>query len=215
MLRPHVQQEFLPSAGAGKTGLGAERLFFLLGDFAFGSFGRRFVQARNEFELAPPAAPFGREILSQGKPLRVIFRHQNAPKIRVTRKGDAHHVVDFALQEFGAFPDAGDRRDGRIVLGDSGLEAKATAVGEGMQVIHHLESLPILRVVHRTDIRKMVERSLRCVVKKRGQLNKMLGGHADRHLGSGRIRFDGQHRLGELFHQGFDQRLHGLISYKV
>ena len=39
-------------------------------------------------------------------------------------KVNAHQVVDFALHEIGAFPDAGDGGDGRIVFGDAGLEPK-------------------------------------------------------------------------------------------
>src|SRR4029079_19062388 len=65
MLWSHVQQQFLFPLGTGYARVGAKGVSLLLGDFTLRNVARAFVEARNEVELAAPAAPFGREVFSQ------------------------------------------------------------------------------------------------------------------------------------------------------
>ena len=177
-------------------GFGPERLLLRFGDLAVGELDRRFVQSRDELELAAPAAPFGRKIFSQRIAFRIIFRQQNAPQIGMAGEADAHHVVDFPLQELGALPDAGHRRNRRIVLGQAGLEAQTLPmVRKRVQMIDDFKPLPVFRVVHRADIRQMVEEASGASWRNRVNLENPLSRHADGHLRSCRIRLDGQHRL--------------------
>src|SRR5262245_16619658 len=171
-------------------------------------FGRSFVQSRNELELAAPPVPLSRKILPQGKSLRIIFRHQNAPEIRMTGKRDPHHVVHFALQKLGPFPDASHRGDRRVFLREANLEAQAPSMRQAMKVVHDLEPLTVLRVVDRTDIRQMVEERLWRVVEEFRYLDDGFSRHADGYLGPRSIGLDGLYRLRKSRHQGFDQRLH-------
>jgi hypothetical protein len=111
MLGAHVQEQFFaPPCSALRVGCPID-LLFLLGNFTLGLFLRGFVQAGNERKRAAPASPFGRKVFSQGMAFLIVFRQQNATKVRMPGKGDPHQVVHFAFHELGALPDAGDGRD--------------------------------------------------------------------------------------------------------
>ena len=93
-------------------------------------FLRRLVQPWDKWEGTSPASPFGRKILSQRVPFFVILRQKNPPKVGMPGKLDAHQVIDLALHEIGALPDAREGRDGRIILGDPGFQPNAASMGK-------------------------------------------------------------------------------------
>src|SRR6185503_4380106 len=119
--------------------VGAKGVSLLLGDFALRDIARGFVESRNEVELAAPAAPFGREVFSQRISLGIILRQQNAPEIGMAGKMNAHHVIHFPFQELGSFPNSSDRRDRRIVLCNTCLEAKTLPKWKRVQVVHEFK----------------------------------------------------------------------------
>ena len=204
-------KQLFPAPGVRRR-FGSECFLLSLGDFAFRLFDRWFVQSWDELELAAPAAALGRKIFSQRIALRVIFWQQNPPQIRMARKADAHHVVDFPLEELCALPDGGHGGNRRIVLGQAGLHAEPAMVRERVQMIHDLKPLPVLRVVYRADIRQMVKRGVGRIVKKPCQIENALSRHLDGHLRACRIRLDGQHRLRKPRHQRFNQRFHDYFT---
>ena len=173
----------------------AERLLLLFGNLAVGELDRRFVQSRDELELAAPAAALGRKIFSQRVAFRVIFGQQNPPQVRMARKADAHHVVDFPLQELRALPDGGHGRNRRIVFGQAGLHAETAMVSKRVHMIDDFKPLPVSGIVHRANIRQMVERGVGRIVQEtapdRESRSAATWTVTSR---SCRIRLDGQHR---------------------
>src|SRR2546427_4603198 len=65
---------------------------------------------------------------------------------------DAHEVIDLTLEEVGPFPDGRDRRHGRIVFRDAGLEPEPVVARQRLELVDHLEPVLVLRVVHREDV---------------------------------------------------------------
>ena len=130
MLWPHVQQQFLFPLGTGHIGFSTKDIFLRVGDFALDDINRSLIESRNEVELASPATPFGRKVLSQRVTLVIILRHQNAPEIGMTGKMNTHHVVHFSFQKVGALPDSSDRRNRGIILGNTRLETKTLLKGK-------------------------------------------------------------------------------------
>jgi hypothetical protein len=170
--------------------------------------GRRFVKPRDEVELAAPAAAFRREIFPQGMSFGVVVGQEDASQVRMADKPDAHHVVDFPLQEPRAAPDPGDGIDGRVVVVNACLEPNAFAARQRQQLVDHFEPLRGVGIIGGTDVGEVVEACHRIVVQETRDFHDARRGDIDGQFGSSRVDVDGQHGLRKFLQQGFSQRIH-------
>ncbi len=123
-------------------------------------------------------------------------------------KVNAHHVVHFAFQEVGSLPDAGDRRNRRIVLRDARLEAKPLLKGERVQVVDDFEPQLIFGIVDRADIGEMVKGCLRRIVQIARNIQQARSGHGDSGLGTCGVDAGREDRVREFRLQAVEQGLH-------
>ena len=103
-----------------------------------------------------------REILAQRVAVEAVVGH-DATQIRVAGEEDAEHVVNLTLVPKGTLEQA--RHAGnRVGLIGVGLDADARVVSHAEQVVDHLESLVLGRVVDRRDIGDLRELARRVVL---------------------------------------------------
>ena len=113
-------------------------------------------------------------------------------------KTNAHHVEHFAFQKFRSLPDAGDRRNRRVVFREADFEAKALAKRERMQVVDDFESQPVFGIVDRADIREVVEGGCRRIVQIARNVQQARGSHGDGRFSTCRIDVGREDRVREF-----------------
>jgi hypothetical protein len=127
----------------------------------------------------------------------------------MTGKMNAHHVVHFSFQKIGTLPDSSDRRNRRIILGNTRLETKTLLKGKRVQVVDDFESQLIFRIVDRANIGEMIEGCLRRIVQIARNLQQTRSGNRDRGLGTSSIHTDRENRTWKFRLQAVEQSLHG------
>ncbi len=123
-------------------------------------------------------------------------------------KMNAHHVVHFPFQELGSLPNSGDRRNRRVILRDTRLEAKTLLKGERVQVVDDFKPQLIFGIIDRADIGEMVEGCLRRIVQIANNLQQARGGHGDSGLGTCGVDTGREDRVRKFRLQAVEQGLH-------
>ena len=108
-----------------------------------------------------------------------VFRHQDPAPVGMSCEVHAEHVEHFALEPVRAGPDRGHRRD-RLVLGDPGLHAHATAVARRVQAVDHIEAFGSGRPIAGRHVGAQVERGVRIVAQMTRDVEDLGRGHDDR-----------------------------------
>ena len=90
---------------------------------------------------------------------------------------DAHHVIDLALHEIGAFPEVRQRGDFAIRFGHTGLEPDAMAFADRIEFIDDLKPLLVIRPIHGTDVHDVIEIHVGIIMEKPSHVVHRLATH--------------------------------------
>ena len=114
------------------------------------------------FGLGQNPSFLGVVVLAQSVSLECLVGEDSA-EIRVAVESYSHQIPGFAFKPIGRFPDSVGGRHPRIVLVDRDPDPDTVPLVEAGEVIDHLETLLVLRVVDATDIEQQVAVELRTI----------------------------------------------------
>ena len=115
-----------------------------------------------------------RRVFAQGMP-QVIVRQQEAARVRMTLKADAHQVPHFALVPVSAWPDACHTRHSRLFAAQPYFQAQFAAVFQRIEVVVHRKARMVGKVIDRADVRQQIELQGRIVAQERADFDQTIG----------------------------------------